>query len=133
MDMKKFIEAGREKAGNNKELARILGQKESVISDVKAGKKGLPFPSCILLANLIEVDHIEVVAASNLITEKDERKRKIIESCFKRVASVASIALVTTMLTLPAAKPVNAENLTIQFQKIFIIGNINLAHYVVDE
>ena len=85
--MKKFIEEGAKKAGNNKELAKILNQSETILSDVKAGKKGLNDAACIKLADFIGVNPLYVIAASNLVTEKDEEKRKIFESCFTRAAS----------------------------------------------
>ena len=108
MEMKTYIEAGTKKAGSNKELARILGQKDSVLSDVKAGKKGLPVEICILLADYIGENQMHVVAASNLVTEKDEKKRRILESCFRRVASIAVIVLFIGSISM--ASPITYAN-----------------------
>lgn len=129
MELKNYIEAAEKKAGSQTELAKMLGISAGYLRNAKAKKSGLPDALCIKMAELINENPLHIIAASGLVTEKDEERRKILESCFKKVASVASIALVTTMLTLPAAKPVNAENLTIQFQKIFVIGNINFFYY----
>ncbi len=88
MNMKKYLELGEEKAGKQIELAKILGIPDSYIRIVKSGRRGLPADVCIKLADYIDADRLEVIAASNLVTEKDEEKRKIFESCFTTAASV---------------------------------------------
>lgn len=117
MKMKNYIEQGEEKAGTQKELANMLGISASYIRMVKAGQKGFSIDMCIVLADYIGEDRLEVIAASNLVTEKDERKRKILESCFKKVAGVAAAAVVTSILTLTPQGHVNASNLDQQFTK----------------
>ena len=87
MDMKNYIEMAEKKAGKQIELARILGISDAYIRAAKRGARGLPVDICILLARYIDEDEIKVIAASNLVTEKDEKKRKIFESCFTRAAS----------------------------------------------
>lgn len=123
MKMKNYIEQGEKKAGSQKELSNILGISASYIRMVKAGQKGFSIDMCIVLADYIEEDRLEVIAASNLVTEKDERKRKILESCFRKVAGVAAAAIVTSILTLTPQGHVNASNLDQQFTKIQIISN----------
>lgn len=123
MDMKKYIEDAEKKAGKQIELAKMLGVSASYIRLIKAGKSGLSADMCIVLADFIGADRLEVIAASNLVTEKDERKRKIFESCFRKVASVAAATVITSILTLTPQQTVNAENLNSQFTKIQIIGN----------
>ena len=86
--MKTYIEMGEMKAGKQTELGRILGIKENYLRNAKSGRAGLPDAICIKLADYIEVNRIEVIAASNLVTEKDEERRKIFESCFTTAASV---------------------------------------------
>lgn len=123
MDMKSYIEKAEKKAGMQQELAKILNISSSNIRSIKAGKRGMPVDACIILADYIEVDRLEVIAASNLITEKDEKKRKILESCFQKVASVAAVAVVTSILTLAPQHIVKAETFTTEFTKIQIIRN----------
>lgn len=123
MDMKNYIEKAEKKAGKQTELANILGITTSYIRNVKAGKSGLPVEICIVLADYISEDRLEVIAASNLVTEKDEKKRRILESCFSTAASVTAAAFVISILTLPLQKPVNAGNLNGQFTNVQIIGN----------
>ncbi len=110
MEMKNYIEAAEKKAGKQTELAKMLGVSASYIRLIKAGKNGLSADMCIVLADYIGADRLEVIAASNLVTEKDEKKRKIFESCFRKVAGVAAAGIITAIVTLPAARPVNASD-----------------------
>ncbi len=108
MEMKKFIEQAEAKAGKQTELAKMLGVSASYIRLIKAGKNGLSIDMCIVLADYIGADRLEVIAASNLVTEKDVKKRKILESCFSTAASVAAVALVISVLTLYPTAPASA-------------------------
>ena len=124
MEMKNYIEQAEKKAGKQLELAKILDVSASYIRMVKAGRKGFSVDMCIVLADYIGADRLEVIAASNLVTEKDEKKRKIFESCFSTAASVTAAAIVISILTLPMQKPVNAGNLSAKFTNVQIIGNL---------
>ena len=124
MEMKNYIEQAEKKAGKQLELAKILDVSASYIRIVKAGRKGFSVDMCIVLADYIGADRLEVIAASNLVTEKDEKKRKIFESCFSTAASVTAAAIVISILTLPMQKPVNTGNLSAQFTNVQIIGNL---------
>jgi hypothetical protein len=117
MDMKKYIEEAEKKAGTQKNLAKILGITTRYINMAKNKERCLSVDTCIVLADYIKKDRLEVIAASNLATEKDEEKRKIFESCFRRVASVAAMAFVISILTLPIASTANAENFSENLQK----------------
>lgn len=114
MDIKTYIETGEKRAGKQIELARILGVRDTALRLAKSGKKGLPDAVCIELANYIKVDPLEVIAASNLVTEKDERRRKVFESCLKKsdkaAASMTLALIVTMILTLTSVKPVQANS-----------------------
>lgn len=110
MEMKNYIEKAEKKAGRQIDLAKMLGISDAYIRMVKSGKRGFPDDICIQLADYIEADRLEVIAASNLVTEKDEKKRKIFESCFRKVAGVAAAGIITAIVTLPAARPVNASD-----------------------
>ncbi len=117
--MKNYIEKAERKAGKQTDLANMLGITASYIRMVKAGKKGFPIETCIVLADYIGADRLEVIAASNLVTEKDEKKRKILESCFTRAASVTAAAIVISIMTLTPTSPIHAAS------KNEIIDNTN--------
>ena len=109
MEMKNYIEQAEKKAGKQIELAKILDVSASYLRMVKAGKNGLSIDMCIVLADYIGADRLEVIAASNLVTEKDEKKRKILESCFSRAASIVTAASVISILTLSPQAPAHAD------------------------
>ncbi|SFJ01496.1 hypothetical protein [Nitrosomonas sp. Nm34] len=115
MELNRFIEIGEKKAGKQIELAKILGISDSYIRVVKTGRRGFPVDICILLADYIDADRMEVVAASNLVTEKDEKKRKIFERCLKKTsnaaASIATVIVLTTVLTLSPVRSSQAAGL----------------------
>lgn len=112
MDMKNYIEEAEKKAGTQKKLAEFLDVSASYIRMIKAGKNGLSTDKCIVLAEFIHADALEVIAASNLVTEKDEKKRKIFESCFKKVASVAAATCLIGVTTIMTPSPANASQIT---------------------
>lgn len=128
MDMKNYIEIAEKKAGKQIELARILGISDAYVRAAKRGARGLPVDICILLADFIKEDPLKVIAASNLVTEKDEKKRRIFESCFTRAASVTAAAIVISILTLPMQKPANAQEISsnLPLYKLSAIKNILL-------
>jgi DNA-binding XRE family transcriptional regulator len=125
MEMKNYIEKAEKKAGKQTELANMLGITASYIRMVKAGKKGFPIETCIVLADYINEDRLEVIAASNLVTEKDDRKRKIFESCFEktnRAASFLIAVIFAAVILITSPNPANASTAT--------ISNIYYLYYV---
>lgn len=108
MDMKNYIEQAEKKAGSQIKLAEMLDITASYIRMVKASKRGLPIEMCIMLADYIGADRLEVIVASNLVTEKDEKKRRILESCFSRAASITVAALFTSILMFSSGGPIHA-------------------------
>lgn len=116
MKMKELIETAEKKAGKQVELARILGVRESYLRQAKLGKSGLPDAICIKLADYLEADRLEVIAASNLVTEKDEERRKVFESCLKQTSKAASFivaALFIALISITSPNPANASQATI--------------------
>lgn len=77
MDLRELIEAGSRKAGEQKALAALLKIGTTDIANAKAGRRGLPAPACFMLADYLGIDPATVIAASELVTEKNEERRKI--------------------------------------------------------
>lgn len=77
MELRNFIEAGEEKVGGRKPLALILEQAPNAITNAKANRQGLPNYACVKLAELLGVERIEVIAASELVTEKNPERREV--------------------------------------------------------
>jgi ribosome-binding protein aMBF1 (putative translation factor) len=76
MIFKELIEKAEKAAGSQKELALKIGQTPSALRSAKCGNIGLPIYACIMIADLIEIDRIEVIKASELVTEKKEERRQ---------------------------------------------------------
>ena len=124
-ELREFIELGEKKAGRQANLAKIISTRDTSIRLAKSGKRGLSDDICIKLADYIEEDRLEVIAASNLVTEKDEEKRKVFKSCFKnkdKAASIAMAAIVISVLTFAPTTTIQAASLTESaLNKIFCI------------
>ena len=109
MKMKEFIEAAEKKAGKQLELAKMLDISDAYLRMVKSGKRSLSNDVCIQIADYIKADRLEVIAANNLVTEKDEKKRKILESCFSTAANFAFAALLLSVFSMMTPSPANAS------------------------
>ncbi len=102
MELQEYIKRGEAAAGGRPELAKILEQKANAITDAKGHRRGLPVYACIKLAHLINADPMEVIAASELVTETRE-DRKAVFLPFVQVArhaqhlTIAGIALTTAL------------------------------------
>lgn len=77
MEQRDYIEKGIAKKGSLAALGRFLDQGESPMRSARNHKCGLPVYACIKLAELIEVPPLEVIAASELVTEKREERRAV--------------------------------------------------------
>jgi predicted transcriptional regulator len=116
MKMNEYLKKGQEKAGSQIKLAKILEVSDRYIRQVRDGDRSLADDVCIRLADYIGEDRLEVIAASNLVTEKDERKRKIFESCFKKTSQAACIGLVVGITMIMTPIPAKADITTAQKQ-----------------
>lgn len=75
MELRQMIEIGNKKVGSQADLAKVIGVAANTLTDAKAGRRGLPAEACGRLADIIEADRWAVLAASNLVTERNEEKR----------------------------------------------------------
>ena len=108
MELRDYIEAGVKISGSVQGLAHALGMEPNSITNAKAHRRGLPNYACFRLAQLLQVDKGDVVAASELVTEKDPEKRAVFIPFVRGVAmTVAWIVAVT--VTLFVTNPTEAE------------------------
>ena len=121
MNMNEYIEKAQEKAGSQINLSKTIEISDRYIRLVKEGKRGLPVEACIMLADYIGADRLEVIAASNLVTEKDERKRKIFESCFSRAATATTAAILLGITSIMTPTPVNAQPVNTNTASQFVL------------
>lgn len=102
MQLKDYIEEGAKKAGSLTALGLLLGMSQPNLSHCKAMKKALPAKAVVQLADYIGADLKAVIAANELVTEKDEAKRAFwfpfVENA--RAAGIAlALAIVTNFVT----------------------------------
>lgn len=98
MELRDYIEQAAKKAGSLTELGLMLGISQPHMSHAKAMKKPLPVKAIVQLSEYIGADLKAVIAANELVTEKDEKKRAF-WSPFVNHAKAASIALAMTLVT----------------------------------
>lgn len=102
MELRDYIESAARKQGGMKALADFLGLAQQHVSNAKSHQRGLPNDACAKLAKLLGVPEIEVIAASELATEKKPEKRAFwlpfVEHA-KAAAFVLTLASVTSFAT----------------------------------
>lgn len=97
MELRNFLDAGIQKAGTLTALSREIGITQPELSNAKAGRRGLPNHAIIALADYTKTDLRAVMAANELVTEKDERRRSYWLQVLAAAATKA--ACVTLLMT----------------------------------
>lgn len=100
MELKDFVEAGIEKAGGTGALAKLLDLHANQVTDAKSMRVKLPPSACYMLAEIIEGDALQIIAASELVTEKRPERRAVFLKylCAKKgVDSQASVIFRTSI------------------------------------
>ncbi len=102
MELKNYIEEATKLIGTVAKLAKALGVAPTTISDAKAHRRGLPVYACFKLAALLNVDKGDIIAASELVTEKDPERRAVFLP-FVRISAThiawAALAIVASLAT----------------------------------
>ncbi|MDD3482985.1 hypothetical protein [Azovibrio restrictus] len=78
MELSDYIEMGIRKTESKtvKELAELIGMKRENLSAAKRHKSGIAPYAATKLAQIVGVEPLEVIAASELVTEKNDERRK---------------------------------------------------------
>lgn len=100
--LRELIERAEKTAGSQKQLALRIGQSAGKLRQAKAGICGLPNYACVMIADLIGEERIAVIAASELVTEKKEERRKIWHPFVKHAASVLLGSVILNMTPAPS-------------------------------
>lgn len=82
-----YIVMGVERQGGVRPLALYLDQSNGAVRDVRRGTRGLPIYACLKLAELIGVTPLEVIAASELVTEKRKERRAVFLPYLKKLVN----------------------------------------------
>jgi predicted patatin/cPLA2 family phospholipase len=120
MNLRDYIEMGEMEAGSQVKLAEFLMMNPANIRNAKRGTQGIPDAMCIKLAKLIGVTEIEVIAASNLVTEKNPERRKIFEGCLATLSSIAFAMLLAVNSSTSEAQSMLQNNAIQTSQMQFI-------------
>lgn len=105
MELRDMIETAAKSAGNQSNLAKVIGVHPDVLTAAKANRRGLPEVACGKLAEILGIDRWTVIAASALVTEKNPEKRAylapfVLELPRKAAAWVLGLASAATIATL---------------------------------
>ena len=99
MELKDLLDEAVRKTGTVTALAAALQLTPQQITNARAHRAGIPIASCYLLAALIEHDLHEVIAASELVTEKKPERRAVLLPFVRHAAGiifVVGVALIAT-------------------------------------
>lgn len=77
MELREMIESAANIAGSQAALAKVIGVRPDQLTHAKAARAGLPAAACYQLAHILSIDPAAVVAASELVTEKNPEKRAV--------------------------------------------------------
>lgn len=95
----KTIGIGAEIAGDQKHLEAKLDLARGYLSDVKAGRRGLPIEACFKLAELTGADLVHVIAESEAITAKKPEKVEFWKKKLEALAACLILGVVTNFVT----------------------------------
>lgn len=111
MELRDYITSGIKKCGDQKTTAMRLGLSSQQLTNAKAHRSGIPNDAAVKLAQLLDVPAIDVIAASELATERKAEKREFWLS-FANPAKSARLAgmgavlgIVTNFLTSGSPNP----------------------------
>ena len=110
MQLRDYIEEGAKKAGSLTALGKMLDMSQPTISAAKGHRRPLTNKACFQLADYIGADLKAVIAANELVTEKDEEKRAFwfpFVQIARSVLAVIALAIVTNFVT---PSPANASS-----------------------
>ena len=77
MNLSNYITQGEQKLKTGKALANLLGINPQDLSAAKKSRRGLPAYACVKLAAILGIDPMAVIAASELVTEKNPVKKAL--------------------------------------------------------
>lgn len=97
MELRDYIKQGEEAKGTGRALATYLDQAATTLADAKAGRRGLPDFACVKLAALIGVDTLEVIAASQLVTETKPERREVWLPFVRQAAMLSAFFVAVTV------------------------------------
>jgi len=111
---KDYVEEIKKKHGLTTDyaVAKALLIDTRKISDVMSGRRHPPPVAAYRIADILEIDPIEVIACIDYEYTKDEQQKEYIKAFFsRRMRDVAAVLLVVVISILGAGKEANASTL----------------------
>lgn len=102
MSLKKYIVLAIKDTGSQRELSDYLGVSSQQLTNAKNGRAGLPIAICCQIAQIIGINEMEVISASELITEKNQERRAVLLPFINHAASVILGTVILNMTPHPA-------------------------------
>lgn len=89
MRLREMIEKASKTADNQADIAKVIGVSAKALTEAKAERRGLPAFACVRLAQMIGEDERRVIAASELVTEKNPERRAVWLPFISEIAEAA--------------------------------------------
>lgn len=122
--LKRIIEQAAEKMGSKAALAEHLELSRTNISDVLAGKRGLPPIAQDKLEKLMELEGGALRAPSEIITEKQPEKVAYWKKKLHELEAMAACLILATVTTLVTPSPAQAAQLSqVVDSTVYIMSN----------
>ncbi|MDR2092847.1 MAG: hypothetical protein LBP58_05980 [Azoarcus sp.] len=101
MSLEEYITIAAQKTGGQKKLSEYINVEPTSITNAKMQRRGLPAAACVKLAQLINVNPLAVIAASELVTEKEEKNRALWREILRSNGKITAIAAICAAMLMP--------------------------------
>lgn len=108
MELREIIELAEEKSGGRPQLAKALGIASNNITDAKGNRRGLPVGVCVMLADITGIEPMQVIAASELVTEKNEQRRASLLPYIRHAAAITGAVVSAFVINVMTPTPAEA-------------------------
>lgn len=121
MELTNYIKAGVLKKGSVTALADYLGLHPNAVTAANGHRRGIPNDAAVKLAQLLGVPEIDVIAASELATERKEDKRAFWLR-YTKTAKLAHAASITALLAPIVTNFVTRADVSAGFNSVMRLG-----------
>jgi hypothetical protein len=118
VEIRDYIEEAQKNYGTLIEVATKIGVRPQHLSNAKSGQRGLPVYACIKLAGLLAIEPMEVIAASELVTETHEDRIEIFRP-FVQAARLVQHLMIAGFTVMTAAA-IAVENFSVISQSFLL-------------
>ncbi len=109
MELNDYIDMAVAKCGSIQAVADAIGTQRENLSAAKRGKRGIGAYPATRLAQIVGVEPLEVIAASELVTEKNEERRKFWSPFVEHARAACLMAGIAIVMSILTPSPVQAS------------------------